>query len=222
MQYSHKDIQGNDIALPTGKVMCIGRNYLDHIAEMNSVVSEQPLLFMKPSAALCALSQPVAIPTGKGECHNELEVSVLLKSTLKNASEKEVRDAIWGIGLGLDLTLRDVQAKLKADGQPWERAKSFDGSAPLSCFIPIDQITELDDLHFSLTINGEVRQQGHTALMLHKIVPQIAHMSSEFRLDAGDVVLTGTPKGVGPLFAGDKVSVELKGHLTLDTEVINE
>lgn len=222
MPYSHKDKTGNDIALPAGKVICIGRNYLDHIAEMNSVVSEEPLLFMKPSAALCSLLQPLIIPIDKGECHNELEVSVLLKSSLKNASEEEVLDAIWGIGLGLDLTLRDVQAKLKADGQPWERAKAFDGSAPLSPFVPIEQIDALDDLHFTLFINDKTRQQGHTAMMLHKILPQIAHMSHVFTLDAGDVVLTGTPKGVGPLYAGDKIKVELKQHLSFETKVISE
>ncbi|MBQ4831423.1 fumarylacetoacetate hydrolase family protein [Alteromonas sp. MMG017] len=218
--YQHVEFQGNPIALPIGKVACIGRNYLDHIEEMKSVVSESPLLFLKPKAALCDMATPLVIPTNQGECHNELEVAVLLKYALYKATEAEVLAAIWGIGLGLDLTLRDVQRELKAQGQPWERAKSFDLSCPVSGFVPIDSTTDLQDLHFTLSINGEIRQSGHTAMMLHKIVPLIAHMSQTFTLDAGDVVLTGTPKGVGPLLAGDNVEATLHDKITVNTKVV--
>tara|TARA_B100001063_G_scaffold183725_1_gene173350 strand:+ start:99 stop:761 length:663 start_codon:yes stop_codon:yes gene_type:complete len=219
--YQHVEFQGNPIALPIGKVACIGRNYLDHIEEMKSVVSESPLLFLKPKAALCDMATPLVIPANQGECHNELEVAVLLKRSLCKATEDEVLAAIWGIGLGLDLTLRDVQRELKAQGQPWERAKSFDLSCPVSGFVPIDSTTDLQDLHFTLSINGEVRQSGHTAMMLHKIVPLIAHMSQSFTLDAGDVVLTGTPKGVGPLLAGDTIEAVLHDKMTVNTEVVS-
>lgn len=222
MTYQHRDNEGNGIILPVNKVVCIGRNYLDHIQEMNSVISEAPLLFMKPRAAMCDMRQPVVIPSTKGDCHNELEIAVLLKSPLKNASEEEVYSAIWGLGLGLDLTLREVQTLLKEQGQPWERAKSFDRSAPLTGFVPISRFDDLEDVKFSLSINGETRQQGHTALMLHKIIPLIAHMSSEFALDAGDVILTGTPKGVGPLRHGDNIEVELAGHFSIASKVIAE
>jgi 2-keto-4-pentenoate hydratase/2-oxohepta-3-ene-1,7-dioic acid hydratase in catechol pathway len=218
--YQHLDVQGNPIALPVGKVACIGRNYLDHIEEMKSVVSASPLLFLKPKAALCDMGKPLSIPTEQGECHNELEVAVLLKHTVSKATENEVLAAIWGIGLGLDLTLRDVQRDLKAQGQPWERAKSFDLSCPVSGFVPIDSITDLQDLHFTLSINGEVRQSGHTAMMLHKIVPLIAHMSQTFTLDAGDIVLTGTPKGVGPLLVGDTIEATLHDKMTVNTKVV--
>lgn len=218
--YQHLDVQGNPIALPVGKVACIGRNYLDHIEEMKSVVSASPLLFLKPKAALCDMGKPLSIPTEQGECHNELEVAVLLKHTVSKATENEVLAAIWGIGLGLDLTLRDVQRELKAQGQPWERAKSFDLSCPVSGFVPIDSITDLQDLHFTLSINGEVRQSGHTAMMLHKIVPLIAHMSQTFTLDAGDIVLTGTPKGVGPLLVGDTIEATLNDKITVNTKVV--
>jgi 2-keto-4-pentenoate hydratase/2-oxohepta-3-ene-1,7-dioic acid hydratase in catechol pathway len=218
--YQHLDVQGNPIALPVGKVACIGRNYLDHIEEMKSVVSASPLLFLKPKAALCDMGKPLSIPTEQGECHNELEVAVLLKHTVSKATENEVLAAIWGIGLGLDLTLRDVQRELKAQGQPWERAKSFDLSCPVSGFVPIDSITDLQDLHFTLSINGEVRQSGHTAMMLHKIVPLIAHMSQTFTLDAGDIVLTGTPKGVGPLLVGDTIEATLHDKMTVNTKVV--
>ncbi|WOI38965.1 fumarylacetoacetate hydrolase family protein [Alteromonas sp. CI.11.F.A3] len=218
--YQHQEYQGGPISLPVGKVACIGRNYLDHIEEMKSVVSESPLLFLKPKAALCDMATPLVIPTNQGECHNELEVAVLLKYALCKATEAEVLAAIWGIGLGLDLTLRDVQRELKAQGQPWERAKSFDLSCPVSGFVPIDSTTDLQDLHFTLSINGEIRQSGHTAMMLHKIVPLIAHMSQTFTLDAGDVVLTGTPKGVGPLLAGDTIEATLHDKITVNTKVV--
>ena len=218
--YQHLDVQGNPIALPVGKVACIGRNYLDHIEEMKSVVSASPLLFLKPKAALCDMGKPLSIPTDQGECHNELEVAVLLKHAVSKATEDEVLAAIWGIGLGLDLTLRDVQRELKAQGQPWERAKSFDLSCPVSGFVPIDSITDLQDLRFTLSINGEVRQSGHTAMMLHKIVPLIAHMSQTFTLDSGDIVLTGTPKGVGPLLVGDTIEATLHDKITVNTKVV--
>ena len=218
--YQHLDVQGNPIALPVGKVACIGRNSLDHIEEMKSVVSASPLLFLKPKAALCDMGKPLSIPTDQGECHNELEVAVLLKHAVSKATEDEVLAAIWGIGLGLDLTLRDVQRELKAQGQPWERAKSFDLSCPVSGFVPIDSITDLQDLRFTLSINGEVRQSGHTAMMLHKIVPLIAHMSQTFTLDAGDIVLTGTPKGVGPLLVGDTIEATLHDKITVNTKVV--
>lgn len=218
--YQHHDYQGSSIDLPVGKVACIGRNYLDHIEEMKSVVSESPLLFLKPKAALCDMGKPLCIPTDQGECHNELEVAVLLKHALCKATEDEVLAAIWGIGLGLDLTLRDVQRELKAQGQPWERAKSFDLSCPVSGFVPIASFDDLQDLHFTLSINGEVRQSGHTAMMLHKIVPLIAHMSQTFTLDVGDVVLTGTPKGVGPLLPGDYIDASLRNKITVNTKVV--
>lgn len=217
--YQHVDINGNAIDLPVAKVICVGRNYLDHIDEMKSAVPAEPLLFMKPKAALCALDAPLVIPANLGECHNELEVAILLKSPLTNADINEVKQAIWGVGIGLDLTLRDVQASLKAQGYPWERAKSFDASAPVSGFVAWSEVTDIDDLHFTLTVNGELRQQGHTAMMMHKALALIAHMSCVFSLEAGDVILTGTPKGVGPLCAGEAIRATLSPWLDVTTKV---
>ncbi|MEW9799126.1 fumarylacetoacetate hydrolase family protein [Alteromonas sp. CYL-A6] len=218
--YQHLDNLGQPVDLPVGKVVCVGRNYLDHIEEMASTVPAAPLLFMKPAAALCALNEPLVIPHGRGECHNELEVAVLLSSPLSHASEDEVRAAVWGIGLGLDLTLRDVQKALKADGQPWERAKAFDRSCPVSGFVPVSLFGDWQDLHFTLSINDEIRQRGHTALMLHAIVPLIQEMSTVFSLAPGDVIMTGTPKGVGPLHAGDRITASLTGQFDVQTTVV--
>ncbi|GGW94881.1 fumarylacetoacetate hydrolase family protein [Alteromonas halophila] len=218
--YQHSDERGMPIDLPVGKVVCIGRNYRDHIEEMQSLVPVSPLLFIKPRAAMCVLSEPVRIPEGKGACHNELELAVLLSAPLKNASPQEAESAIWGVGLGLDLTLRDLQQSLKAQGYPWERAKAFDFSCPLSGFVPKSQLAELDALTFTLSINNECRQQGNSAMMLHPVVPLIAHMSTQFSLDAGDVILTGTPKGVGPMHNGDTLQATLGETLSITSRVV--
>lgn len=217
--YQHLDELGNPLDLPVGKVVCIGKNYRDHIEEMQSQVPATPLLFMKPRAAMCAMAEPLKIPTEQGECHNELELAIVLNAPLSHASEQEAEKAIGGIGLGLDLTLRDVQHSLKEQGHPWERAKAFDFSCPLSGFVAKSRFNDLQDITFTLTINDEPRQQGNSAMMLHKIVPLIAYMSSQFSLDAGDVILTGTPKGVGPLQPQDQLTATLADTLTIKTQV---
>ena len=217
--YQHLDDLGNPLDLPVGKVVCIGKNYRDHIEEMQSQVPTTPLLFMKPRAAMCAMTDPLTIPTGQGECHNELELAIVLNARLSHASEQEAENAIGGVGLGLDLTLRDVQRSLKEQGHPWERAKAFDFSCPLSGFVSKSRFDDLQNIAFTLTINGNLRQQGNSAMMLHKIVPLIAHMSTQFALDAGDVILTGTPKGVGPLQPNDKLTATLGDLLRITTQV---
>lgn len=217
--YLHQDNLGNPIDLPVGKVVCVGRNYLDHIDEMRSAVPEEPLLFMKPKAALCDMAQSLMIPLDQGECHNELEVALLLRQPLCRANRDEVLKSLWGVGLALDFTLRDVQRKLKEKGLPWERCKSFDFSCPVSGFVPVSQISDLQDLTFSLTVNGIQRQAGHTALMLHQIADLVSHMSHVFTLDAGDIIITGTPKGVGALHPGDALAAALDGHLSVSTTV---
>lgn len=217
--YKHHDITGTPIDLPVGKVVCVGRNYQDHIDELRNEVPTEPLLFMKPSAALCDMQSPIQIPAGLGECHNELEVAVLITRRLHNACPEQAKKSAAWIGLGLDLTLRDVQNALKQKGHPWERAKAFDRSAPVSPFVRADELTNLDDIHFTLSVNGHLRQSGHTQLMLHNIVALVSHISQVFSLAPGDVVLTGTPKGVGPLCPGDTIEVSLEDKLRLSSVV---
>ena len=134
--YNHTATNGEKLALPVGKVVCVGRNYLDHIQELGNEVPEQAILFIKPATAMCDMRQPIQIPSEFGECHNELEVALLIGKDLAGTqlSDDEIAAALVGLGLGLDLTLRDVQNTLKANGHPWERAKAFDGSCPLSPF----------------------------------------------------------------------------------------
>lgn len=218
--YAHHDLNNTPIDLPVGKVVCVGRNYADHIEELNNSVPEQPLLFIKPSTALSPMSEPVSIPTGQGECHNELEIAVLIKSRLTQASVSDIYSAIWGYGLGLDLTLRDVQSSMKAKGLPWERAKGFDLSCPMTGFVPFEQIAEPDKLTFSLSINGQDRQQGNTQFMLLGVIDLLVEISQTFTLLPGDIVMTGTPKGVGALHAGDNIEVRMAQYLQLSSTVV--
>jgi 2-keto-4-pentenoate hydratase/2-oxohepta-3-ene-1,7-dioic acid hydratase in catechol pathway len=218
--YQHLDIKGNVIALPAGKVVCVGRNYLDHIEELNNTVPDEALLFIKPTTALCCVTEPLVLPSGLGSCHNELEIAVLIKNRLTKAEPAEIKSAIWGYGLALDLTLRDVQDKLKAKGQPWERAKAFDLSCPVSGFVSADKISDPQQLSFSLRVNKQIRQQGNSAFMLHAIEQLILEVSNIFTLLPGDVVLTGTPKGVGPLGSGDQLTLSLLGYFSLETDVL--
>ena len=214
--YQHHHWQGALLDFPVSKVVCVGSNYAKHIKEMGSATPDEPVLFIKPETALCDLRQPLALPQGLGEVHHEVELAVLIGATLRQASPEHVEKAIAGYGVALDLTLRDLQSKMKKAGQPWEKAKAFDNSCPVSGFIPASEFSDdPQNTPLSLTINGEVRQNGTTADMIHKIVPLIAYMSRFFTLRAGDVILTGTPEGVGPLASGDELDVRFNGQSIL-------
>jgi len=212
-------LEGQAFSQPTGKILCIGRNYAAHAAELNNPVPDEPVLFLKPADAACDLTKALVLPVGCGSVHHELEIAILIGEPLKNAPEGDVESAIAGVGLGLDLTLRDVQSGLKEKGLPWERAKSFDGACPLSPFISAEKIADLTAINFSLTRNGQIQQQGCSGDMLNPIIPLIAHMSRWFTINSGDVIMTGTPTGVGPLEAGDQLVLELDGLLKFETGV---
>lgn len=217
--YQHRDWQGALLDFPVNKVVCVGSNYTDHIKEMGSVISPEPVVFIKPETALCDIRQPVAIPKGWGEVHHEVELAVLIGTPLKQANEDRVARAIAGYGIALDLTLRELQAGFKKAGQPWEKAKAFDGSCPISGFIPVAEFGDAQQAELSLLVNDEVRQQGNTRDMITPIVPLIAYMSHFFTLRAGDIILTGTPQGVGPIVSGDMLKISLNGKW-LNTRVI--
>lgn len=207
--YKHISLDNQLIDLPVGKIVCVGLNYRDHVAEMGSELNDEAVLFMKPSTAMVPLTTPFNLPIGQGECHNEAEIAVLIKSQLTNATESDVASAIWGYGIGLDLTLRNVQKQLKTMGRPWERSKAFDGSAPLSPFIEKSQIANTNNIEFSLKVNDEIRQQGTSILMIRPIEKLISIISQHFTLLPGDVIFTGTPAGVAPLNAGDSLHLSL-------------
>ncbi|WP_415886033.1 fumarylacetoacetate hydrolase family protein [Neptuniibacter sp. QD37_6] len=220
MSYQHSIVDGDLVNLPTGKVICVGRNYADHAAELNNPIPTEPMLFIKPATSVVDMTQPFTVPQGYGSVHFETEMAILIGSKLSNASEEEAKAAISGVGLGLDLTLRDLQGKLKEKGHPWEKAKAFDGSCPLSPFVAANAVADLQDVEIKLTVNGEIRQQGNSAAMLNQVLPLLSHASEFFTLEPGDVVLTGTPAGVGPVVPGDKLEVELTGLLSVTTEAV--
>ncbi len=215
--YHHHSTEKKPIALPIGKVVCVGRNYLDHIRELKNENSENPLIFIKPSTSLCALTDPIVIPNYSNDCQHEIELAVLILSRISKTSIEHITNCIWGYGIALDLTLRDIQSQSKQKGLPWEMAKAFDKACPISEFIPASHIVDPQNLELSLSVNGQIRQQGNTQQMIHKINELIAYISNYFTLLPGDVVLTGTPAGVGPLIAGDVVACTLAELLQVQT-----
>ena len=217
--YQHRDWQGALLDFPVSKVVCVGSNYAEHIKEMGSTKSVEPVLFIKPETALCDIRQPVSIPKEFGAVHHEVELAVLIGTPLKQASEDRVARAIAGYGVALDLTLRELQSDLKKAGQPREKSKAFDGSCPISGFIPVAEFGDAQQADLALIINDEVRQQGNTRDMITPIIPLISYISRFFTLRAGDIILTGTPQGVGPMKSGDMLKIMLNGK-TLNTRII--
>ncbi len=216
--YVHS-LLGKNLDLPIGKVVCVGRNYLAHIQELGNQVEHTPLLFMKPSSAIVPLEEPIRIPTDT-PCHHEVEIAILISKKLSRKSREEVEMGIGGYGLALDLTLREVQNNLKAKGHPWELAKAFDGSCPLSYFIPKDSFPHPDKISFALEVNKETRQRGNSQLMMTGILDLLAFISQKFTLNPGDVVLTGTPSGVAPLKVGDKLVLTLGSQYRFISSII--
>jgi 2-keto-4-pentenoate hydratase/2-oxohepta-3-ene-1,7-dioic acid hydratase in catechol pathway len=203
-----------------GKLVCVGRNYAAHALELNNPIPDQPILFIKPAASAVPMSPSFSIPVAQGAVHHELEIAILIGKPLRKAgSEDEAAAAIAGVGLGIDLTLRDVQDTLKAKGQPWERAKSFDGASPLSVFVDAARVGNWQDLDLSLIRNDKVQQQGNSSAMLFPILALLVEISQTFSLDPGDVVLTGTPAGVGPLLPGDQLEARLADWLVIPAHV---
>ncbi|TLM79322.1 fumarylacetoacetate hydrolase family protein [Microbulbifer harenosus] len=208
--YKHAFTCKSPVELPLGKIVCVGRNYAAHAEELDNPVPEEPLLFIKPATAAVPMAEPVHLPRGRGSCHFEGELALLIGEKLTDANASEVAPAIAGLGLALDLTLRDLQADLKKQGHPWEKAKGFDGSCPLSSFVKLDWLPDWDSLTYTLWLNDEIRQRGKTSHMLTPVLDLVAYISSYFTLLPGDVVLTGTPAGVGELKAGDKIAMGLE------------
>lgn len=180
------------LVVTPSKVVCIGRNYADHIAELNNEVPSEPVIFVKPNSAISN-----KLCTHKvDEIHYEAEISLLVKD-----------NQYYAIGLGLDLTKRDIQSTLKAKGLPWERAKSFDHSAVFTSFVPIPN--DISDVSLRLTINGELKQEGGVELMLHKPNAILSEITTFMSVEDGDIIMTGTPKGVGIVNAGDTFELAL-------------
>lgn len=187
------------------KLICIGRNYAKHIEELDNEKPEHPVVFLKPDSAILLKQHPFVIPEFTQNVHYEVEVLVKINKLGKYIDKKFAPGYYEEIGLGIDFTARDLQAELKEKGLPWEKSKAFDGSAVIGRWIPKKEIENVDEISFSLEKNGEVVQDGSTSNMLWKIDELISYVSQYFTLKIGDIIFTGTPAGVGPIAANDKL-----------------
>jgi 2-keto-4-pentenoate hydratase/2-oxohepta-3-ene-1,7-dioic acid hydratase in catechol pathway len=196
--------------LQPSKIICVGRNYAEHAKELGNAIPDRPVLFMKPPSSLATLAQGIVWNQALGECHFECEICIQIAHTLSQETDKiKVLNAIGAVTLGLDLTLRDVQNELKSKGQPWERAKAFDGSCVLADWVAIESIADVNALEFSFSVNGIERQHGLSTDMIFDIATVLVDINQSFSLQAGDVIMTGTPAGVGALHSQDQLSMKL-------------
>lgn len=201
------------------KIIAVGRNYAEHIKELNNEQPDDPVIFMKPETAIPLKNEPFFYPEFSTDVHHEVEILVKISRVGKNIEERFAHKYYDEIGVGIDFTARDVQSKLKAKGLPWDLAKGFNGSAPMSGFVPKTDFADLQNINFRLDINGETRQQGNTSLMLFKIDYLIAFVSRYFLLQQGDILFTGTPKGVGPVQVGDRLTAYIEDRQLLEFDV---
>lgn len=212
-------MQGQHGGIAVGKIICVARNYAEHARELGNPVPDRAVLFIKPASSILANGGAVVIPPAVGSCHHEIELAVLIGKAGKHIDAALALEHVAGYGVALDLTLRDLQNELKAKGLPWEIAKSFDTACPLSSFVPACLVTDPQNLRLRLRVNGELRQDGTTADMLRPVARLISEASYYFTLETGDILLTGTPSGVGPLASGDRVEAVIDSVGTLSVSV---
>lgn len=200
---------GNEYII--GKILCIGRNYVDHVKELGNETPSAPVVFMKPATSVIGTGDAVVIPGYSNDCHYEAELAVLIGSDCRNIAEADALSSVAGYGVAIDMTLRDAQDILKKKGLPWDIAKGFDTSCPLSDFVPAGRVADPQNLVIKLSVNGEERQNGSTSLMMNSVARIISYLSGIFTLEEGDVILTGTPAGVGRVVSGDRMEALVEG-----------
>lgn len=198
------------------KIICIGRNYVAHARELNNEVPDHPVFFMKPDSALVINNRPFFYPEFSRDVHYELEVVIRINRLGKNIEERYAGRYFNELALGVDFTARDLQSEQKKKGLPWEIAKGFDYSAPISDFCPIDQFHDIHKLSFRLDLNGKTVQDGNTSLMIFSFEKIIAYVSRFMTLKTGDLIYTGTPAGVGPVAINDRLEAYLEGKKMMD------
>ena len=196
------------------KIICIGRNYLAHVKELDNDLPTEPLFFMKPETALLPAGEPFPYPDFSKEIHYETELVLRICKTGKAIDENSASEYYDAITVGIDFTARDLQSKCKAKGHPWEIAKAFDYSAPIGKFKKISELKHPEDIAFGMKLNGEWVQQGHSRDMIFSFDRIVSHVSRFVTLNEGDCIFTGTPQGVGEVHVGDKLELFLEGDLT--------
>lgn len=200
------------------KILAVGRNYAEHIAELNNERPDQPVIFSKPETALLKNNEPFYYPAFSEDIHHEVEIVLKVSKMGKNIEEKFAHKYYDEIGLGIDFTARDIQSKLKAKGLPWDLAKGFNDSAPISNFVSKEGF-DMQNINFSLDNNGERKQTGNTSMMLYSFDYLISFISQYFTLKTGDLIFTGTPAGVSAVKIGDRLVGKIEDSVMFDFEV---
>ena len=203
------------------KIICIGRNYLAHVKELDNDLPTEPMFFLKPETALLALGEPFPYPDFSHEIHYETELVLQVCRSGRNIAEAQASEYYDALTVGIDFTARDLQSQCKAKGHPWEIAKAFDFSAPMGKFKKISALNSPKDISFGMKLNGEWRQQGHSSDMIFSFDKIVSYVSKFVTLNEGDCIFTGTPQGVGEVHVGDKLELFLEGELVLCFEVSN-
>jgi 5-carboxymethyl-2-hydroxymuconate isomerase len=206
------ELEGTPEPISVGKILCIGRNYAEHAKEMKSDVPTTPVFFLKPPTALVANGDAIVIPLISQDVHHEVEMTVLIGKEGKNIPKESALHYVAGYGVGLDMTLRDVQSEAKKKGLPWTLAKGFDTSAPVSRFVPASTVPNPQAAEVLLTVNGSLRQHGKTHDLIFSVQDLLAYISQFITLERGDILFTGTPEGVAQVRAGDRLEAALKNH----------
>lgn len=202
------------------KIFCIGRNYADHAKELNNPVPVgEPLIFMKPNTAMLVNNKPLYYPDFTKDLHYEGEIVLRICKNGRSVQPEFASRYYDAVAFGIDFTARDVQDRLKSKGQPWEIAKGFDRSAPLSKFIPLEELPDPSNIHLQLKKNGEIVQDGHSSDMIFSFDALICHISRYFTLHKGDMIFTGTPAGVGPVQIGDILEGFIEGRHLLTCHI---
>lgn len=201
------------------KIIAIGRNYADHIEELKNELPSEPVVFLKPDTAMLKDNAPFYYPDFSKDIQHEVEIILKINKEGRYIEEKFAHKYYDEIGVGIDFTARDLQQKCKEKGLPWEIAKAFNGSAPVSGFVPKSNFENLKALDFSLKVNGELRQQGNTSLMLFSFDYMISYVSQFFTFKKGDIIFTGTPKGVGPVQIGDRLEAFVMNEKMMDFQI---
>jgi len=202
------------------RIFAIGRNYAEHIKELNNERPNDPVVFTKPDTAVLRNNEPFYYPDFSKDIHHEVELVLRICKEGKNIEEKFSHKYYDAVGIGIDFTARDLQSKLKEKGLPWDIAKGFNGSAPLSDkFIPVSEFKDLNNINFKLQVDGQLKQAGNTSLLLFSFDYIISYLSKFFTLRTGDLIFTGTPKGVGPVAIGNKLSAYIEHEKLLEFEV---